>query len=86
LLRHVVSDKYVDVVFENIDVELSKKGVSKNVEKSLINSITAGVTVVLFLLNKNSIHYRLALPGAGNLAREFLRNLFMGAKDPEVPL
>jgi len=31
LLRHVVSDKYVDVDFENVHVELLKKVVSKNV-------------------------------------------------------
>ena len=29
LLRHVVSDKYVDVDFENANVELSKKYLSK---------------------------------------------------------
>jgi hypothetical protein len=31
LLGHVVSDKYVDVDFKNVNVELSKKVVSKNV-------------------------------------------------------
>jgi len=31
LLRHVVSEKNVDVDFENIDVELSRKVVIKNV-------------------------------------------------------
>ena len=30
----------------------------KNVEKNLILLVTAGVTFVLFLLNKNSIYYK----------------------------
>ena len=30
LLRHVISDKYVDVDFKNVDVELSKKVLRKN--------------------------------------------------------
>ena len=52
LLRHVVSDKYVDVDFENSHEQKCQtcRHVNfKNGKKSLILLIPAGVTFVLFL-------------------------------------